>query len=784
MKLQVQLYLINGSSHSQIELFDFEGIELVQTIQDVKDIRKVFTDFSRTFTVPASKSNNTIFKHFYNPNIGRNSSSASNLIFDAKKRLDAELHINHRLFKKGRIQLDAANMKDGKAYSYSITFFGDTIKMIDDLSERTLNELSSLADISFDFTDANMLSLLQDAQDITIGSNTYSDSLLIPLITTTKAVKYDSSDSAKANNVYPHNTNNGIELSELKPAIRLHTVIKAIEDQFPNISFSEITDTESHPKMPVSKAFFNSTNDPYYKLFIWLNREKGRLIDRDEFKPTHKRLDGSDFTNPVGDTDEEGLQANRHPAVLGGFMHIFDRKQEEHYLEVRITPTNKTAKYSFIIKRNGEEYRRFDNLIGVTTPIGIYDSDRGYGFPTGDYDFYIESFTANDFDFLFKHRKNRSSNVNIFNIFTATRDVSFSASTSVDATKTISISEVLPNKIKIIDLVSALFNMFNLTAEVDPFTGKILVRTLDDFYAQGQKIDITKYVDRSSHKVEPSIPYKNVVLEYQGRDTIFAVQHENELSAKGWGTERYPEQDQLLSGENGDTGNDYEVSVPIEHHKFNRLFNQDDENGDLSPIQWGYSVTEDENPMVGMPLLFYPIKLTDLSFDSETEIDVVVAGSSNLIDRYHAPFNHTELTNSQTIHFGVEKSEYQLEPFTTSLFETYYNNYIRDVFDIESRLFTFKAYIPGEILVDIRLNDVLIIHDTEYRINKLSTNFLTGLTTLELLNLRTLETLNEDGTTEAFRHNDNQSDVATEVSRDVVRVDTTLVTVDLTTRTL
>ena len=58
--LQLQLY-IEGQ---EVELYKDESITLTQSIQDIKDISKVFTDFTKTFNVPASKANNKIFKHF------------------------------------------------------------------------------------------------------------------------------------------------------------------------------------------------------------------------------------------------------------------------------------------------------------------------------------------------------------------------------------------------------------------------------------------------------------------------------------------------------------------------------------------------------------------------------------------------------------------------------------------------------------------------------------------------------------------------------------------------
>ena len=59
---QVQLY-IDGE---QVELFKDESISLTQTIQNVKDIGKVFANFTQSFNLPATKANNKIFKHYYN----------------------------------------------------------------------------------------------------------------------------------------------------------------------------------------------------------------------------------------------------------------------------------------------------------------------------------------------------------------------------------------------------------------------------------------------------------------------------------------------------------------------------------------------------------------------------------------------------------------------------------------------------------------------------------------------------------------------------------------------
>jgi hypothetical protein len=677
-------------------------------------------------------------------------------------------------------------MKNGKPYSYGLTFFGSTITLSDSLGETKLDDLTFLADIDFDFTEDNLLSLLQTPEDITINSVVNTDALLVPLIAVSKSLKYDSTATNLENNLYPHNNQKGLDINDVKPALRIDAIINAIDAQFTNINFAKTTDSGS--SLPVSNVFFRQSNAPYYNLYLWLNKEKGQMKDREEFKPISQKIKGSDFTAARGDTDESGLTNFNLPPTNNGYLHIFDQKQVEYYIETRITPTNLTTPYNFVVYKQNEEFRRFDNLVGATTPTTIMPRTFGvYGLATGSYSFYLETFSANDFDTKFKVQKNRPPDFNVFNITTATRTVAFDASVSISSTKSINITQLLPSKIKVLDLLTSLFKMFNLTAQIDPLTDKINIRTLDQFYADGSTIDITKYIDRSEHNITPTYPFKSITFEYEGRDTILAQNYED-VNKKGWGSIKYtrPSANNQEIFEENSIGEEYTISVPLEHQLFNRLFDQDDASDpdNKTRVQWGYSVNQDENPIVGKPLLFYNINNTDLSFDSQTQIEVVKTGSSQLISTVNMPSNSVLLTDSDNINFHAEENEFALVPFTKTLFNEYYRNYITDIFDIESRLFKFKSYIPADVLIDIKLNDTLVIFDTEYRINQMTTNFMTGLTQFELLNKRTDEVLNADGTAEPFVHTDNLSDIATDVSKDVVRVDTTLVTVDLTTRTL
>ena len=113
----LQVYI----GETRLDLFSDESINVTQSIQNIKDISKIFTDFSRSFTVPASKTNNKIFKHYNNKNIVGG--------FDARKKVEARLEINNKPFRGGKIKLDGVNLKDGVTASYKITFIGNTVNL-------------------------------------------------------------------------------------------------------------------------------------------------------------------------------------------------------------------------------------------------------------------------------------------------------------------------------------------------------------------------------------------------------------------------------------------------------------------------------------------------------------------------------------------------------------------------------------------------------------------------------------------------------------------------------
>jgi hypothetical protein len=67
-------------------------------LENVKDPAKIFTSFTKTFSVPASKTNNKLFKHYYNYDIVNG--------YDARIKKAGKIELNHIAYKTDKVSKD------------------------------------------------------------------------------------------------------------------------------------------------------------------------------------------------------------------------------------------------------------------------------------------------------------------------------------------------------------------------------------------------------------------------------------------------------------------------------------------------------------------------------------------------------------------------------------------------------------------------------------------------------------------------------------------------------
>ena len=671
----IQLY-IEGE---RVDMFKDESVSITQSIQNVKDIAKIFTDFTKTFSVPASKVNNKIFKHYYNFDIVDG--------FDARIKKDATLELNNLPFRNGKIKLEGVDLKNNIPHTYRITFFGSTVALKDLLREDKLQSLD-LTDHDQIYSDTAVRSALSfDPEAVDV---------IVPLITQ-KRLFYDSTtghahDDLLSGNLYYQfgsGHEHGVLWSDLKYAIRVDAILQAIENKY-DLTFSN--------------DFLNSSNEHYYNLFMWLHRKKGAVENLTGVNQSI--IDG--WTGTIGDYDDTLTKM-----ASSTTLRVAGTPTEYLAYSLDLNSTT-TATYKVSLQKDGVEVFNTGN---VTNSVTIDQTD--FDIEQGDYTVYIETDTDITFTLI---RWDIEYRVEIGEpLATATYPISSYTHTSFFA---FAISQQIP-EMKTIDFLTGIFKMFNLTAYVDKNTDEIIVKTLDDFYSGGVSYDITKYVDVNKSSVNIALPYKEINFYHEDTKTLLASKH-NQIFGKVWGKESY------VGGEKLD-GGIYTVKTPFAQLKYERLLNE--ENGVSTTVQVGYFVDDNQEDYFGKPLLFYPIRQNT----STTTISFLTSETNHVQQTiYNIPSNSVALarsTSKKNMNFFAETNEYTGGgDFTDTLFEVYYKNYITSVFNPKNRITKVTAYLPLKILLNYSLADKFIINGNSYKINTINTNLETGKSELELLN--------------------------------------------------
>ena len=687
----LQVYIDGGNGLERVDLFQDESVSITQTIKNVKDIEKVFTPFTRDFSLPASSANNRIFKHYYNYDITNG--------FDARVRVNARLEINYLPFKEGRLKLNGVDLKDGKPYAYRVSFFGNTIDLKDLVGEDKLSDLTRL-DVDLDYDAETIKTQLTTP----VGSST---KYAIPLVTATQRLYYNTEAAQSyldSGNLYFNSSvRQGVRFDELKYAIRLDEIIAAIEDEY-SITFS-------------ADSFFKNTT--YYSdinnLFMWCHRKKGKIeIDSTVLKQVTFLNASGPFPIPRGSTMSSNTLT----------IDVTTGQQLDFFVEVN----NAAFVYSLEIYRNGELYKAAEKISGNYN-MGIP------AFAQGDYyEVYIRTF-ENDADFAELRWE-----FDWLNGGTPTTDTDISNFSASDflATFKFNIAQQIP-EMKVIDFLSGLFKMFNLLAYVE--NDEIQVLPYNDYYAEfnrdasGRRItyDITKYVDPTESQVDVALPFKEIQFLYTDTNTLLAAQHEQELSDTAWGKLDYTDTSAELSG------GIYKVEAPFSHLKFEALLNEFDTSDNL-PIQWGYNVDDNEDAYLGAPPIFYiysPTVSKNISYVKRNSYE-----SLSLSGGINCPLNSKGITSTDNnINFRAEFGETLVLPtgtptvFTETLFKRFYEDYIVQIFASNRRLTKVTAYLPVSIQVNLNLWDRIRIGDRDFKINSLTTNLKDGRTELELINL-------------------------------------------------
>ena len=653
----------------RLDLFQDESITITQGTQDVKDISKLFADFSQSFNVPASDNNNRIFKHYYNADIDGG--------FDARTRKDAVIDVNTLDFKRGKIQLEKVEIKDNSPASYNITFFGDAIKVKDLLGDDKLFNLDYLSNFDHDYTGAQVKQGLTQGLDTTVGTKTYTAGIIYPLISYTKQYKYNSNPSDTTNTdtlvniAYDAGRAQGVDFGDLKPAIKLEAVIDAIEDKY-GFNFTG--------------GFFESAN--YKELYMSLNNSTDQL---NAGILTFEQETGNN--PPESSLSDDKLRYKCEVIPDGGFTSV---------------------PYKIRLTWNDQTIYEDQNFIAGTREVTAF-VDR----PTEQYDVTASVLTEEDFEF--------SANTQFRYQFAGGNLPLFTNSyTGLVIDLRVKILDLIYD-IEVYDFLTSIFKMFNLI--VTPDGTDLLVEDLQTWYASGKIYDISEYVNTSKLTVEKGVIYNQINYSFEESEQILADEY-NKNFRRYYGNlelKLYTDstQTELLDGDKLD------IDVVFENPVNERLIDQN--TGQLVSTQYMPYFDRELKSLTGNPFLFYAPLTSQgsdsIGFNTEATYDQV----SNPI---FMPAHTRIIDDSETfaINFNAELSEYTYAVMGNNIYSTYYQDYISDVFSIKRRNYKLEAKFPNEFLQRLKLNDRLVIGDTRYIINKITSNLVKRKDSLELIN--------------------------------------------------
>ena len=282
MNKNIKLY-INGI---EADLTEDISLPITYVQEDLTNPTIVKNSFSKTVTLPGTKTNNSIFGQFYKLDrftINHTGNTTVGVEYDPSKRIPFQIYKNSNIVESGYLQLNAVNI-DSYKVSYDTTLYGGLGDFFYGLSYKENGEKLTLADLNYKDVltfkinkeyiqdcfnnpmDGRLLTfipslngLYDDFDNDTCLINT-NNSTIFPTEQTEGNIKYTTYNGfglAKLNKSYDEWEIRDLRSYKQRPALRLAKLVTSILDN-------------SGYKYELDPKFFNARNPYWTDTFIAL----------------------------------------------------------------------------------------------------------------------------------------------------------------------------------------------------------------------------------------------------------------------------------------------------------------------------------------------------------------------------------------------------------------------------------------------------------------------------------------------------------------------------------
>lgn len=666
MDVQVYLKTIDGLSYERLDLFQDEKIEINLNVKNLSDISKVRADFTQSFSIPTSPNNNALLSYWFDADVDGT--------FNANIRIDAYIEVNSIPFRYGSVQLESSKLKNGLPYSYSITFYGNSVNLSDKFADDYLRDLD-LSAYDHDYT-SSVITSIND-------SSIHSGHVYYPLINCRTYMDYGSN----ADHDLKKNGNT-ITYKDFKPALRDLKIIEAIETKY-GVTFS--------------RDFFDRSI--FYNSFLWLHKESGQM------KTSSTALDVDVTSLVVIDADWSVTTPEINLTTNSVKIDWINNFPSTSFINGRLsnvsfkTFTTSTYNYKVEVFDNGKLYQTNSGLNG-DSEILVYSN-----FYSNDNKNHLFTFKVSSIEGSISFTTQI-----VYSAFSTIgsgdkRELFGNGTTQTTANSILKINEQIP-EIKVKDYFSSLINQYNLII-VPKSSTEYYIDTLDNWYSKGKAYDISSLVDLKDITITRPKVKKRIDFLYQKSDTILAKQYfdNNQLS--------YGD----LKATYNITGDEMKIETQFENMLFERLV--DSSTSTQTDLQCGFAVDINNNPIKGKPIRFYRNGL---------ESDHVHIDHISRTGVWHTSTEDNIVFSQVTcsMNFGADNSSYFYSPIVTGLYYNFWKTYIEDLYNKKTRVLNLKCKLPIRILYNLGLNDRFIIGDYKYKISSIKSDLTNGDSTIEI----------------------------------------------------
>ena len=801
-----------------LDQYDDEVIEITSSVLDVSDLTKNTGDFSKTFTIPASPTNNKHFQHWYNASIDDG--------FDARTKVDGHIDIDGVPFKTGKWRLSEATFKDGMIDGYVINFFGNLPNIKDTLGDDLLSDINFVKH-DHEWNGANVMEGLKGD----LNSNTHTQREVVYTPMSNKRYFYNGNALTPVPDFDENNINiatagsgSGIVWNDLRPSIKAKTIIDNIQHKYGagtnqvvkinvtaqptsttsfSLTLNGLEDSVSLSPLSVTatatalRDFVNNSSvlNPHYLATV-----SGAIV-------TITSLEMEQEISPVTSISDDGLEIDMYVNAVGAFAYenpivfsddFFQTSEfEQMYLWLKRDDDEDVGINENIVQWSSGDFSDINpltNTVTLTSVRSLSPTSSSYekltlstsdiaGF--GNTPFTIIKKTrvtdvdgnvtesvsehvadvgndgnVNEVTIPQTYRSNRIGttvyevqyfvranttfrvNVDLQRVAYTTTGTGGTpvqgatrltfARPSAESKAYAVISDLMP-KIKITDFLKGIFDMFKLVI-VPQQDGSMLVNSLDSFYDQGNRYDISNKVDYSTFKVKRGELYQSIAYQFEDPSTILNEEFQNRARDKqSYGSSLVNVYEsirpiKLIDGEK------VEIKLPFEQVVYERLTDLDTtaSNEQLN-ISIGTIADKDMKPVTPKPILHYiteqdisgsRIKFIDED-NTETTLNTTMLMPMNQFGTLDAAYS---------LLFESEFSCWDGTVLDNNLYTLHHEDYIEAVFKLKRRSFEYEALLPTQLVTRLGLNDILTVEGIDYRINKFKHNLLEGTTKLDLIN--------------------------------------------------